>query len=122
MNSVPLPADDRAPVQLTPQDRVLRRQLEEATARYFYESCDGVTQALLCSCVWSIAISADALTLVITCPDSPTSWRVLHNIVPLGTELGKFSLGGKIRVCPPTEEGTVFEIRVDELEIYRDSL
>lgn len=116
-----LPADDLPPMGATSEDRVLLRKLEDSVGKHFYESCDGVTQALLMGCEWAIAITAEALTLIIDCPDQNTNWRVLNNIVPIGEKLGQFSQQAKIRVAPPAEVGAPFEIRVDELSIYRDS-
>lgn len=122
MSRSSLPSDDLPPSQISELDRILRRQLEASTAKHFYESCDGVTQSVLSSCEWSITTNSSALMLVINCPDLALNWRVLNNIVPIGTRLAQFSSRAKIRVCPPDESGTPFEIRVDEISLYRDPL
>jgi hypothetical protein len=121
MHHSPLSPDDLPPQQLASDDESLRQQLEGAVARYFYEACDGVIQALLCCCEWSITTQATALTLVITCPDTLTQYRVLNNIELIGTPLGQFTSSARIRICPSDDE-TPLEIRVDELSVYRDSL
>ena len=60
------------------------------------------------------------MTLVIECPDQVTNWRVLQQIVPMGTLLNSIISSAKIRVCPPDSQGMPFEMRVDELSVYRD--
>ena len=115
-----LPPDDSPPAQIEQADRMLRRQLEDVMRKYFYEACDGVTQGLLLSCQWYFTITAEALTLVINCPDQTSNWRILNNAVPLGNILEKFAGSGKIRICPPDPTENPFEMRVDELSIYRD--
>jgi hypothetical protein len=122
MKNSPLPPDDLPPSQTGHSDGILRRQLEDALSKYFYESCDGVTQALLTNCEWYFNTIAVAPTLVINCPDAATNWRVLNNVVAIATALSRFSSSAKIRVCPPVEAGTPFEIRVDEISVYRDPL
>jgi hypothetical protein len=122
MNHPPLPSDDLPSFDASSIDNALRRQLEESIGKHFYQSCDGVTQGLLTSCEWYFTITTSALTLVIVCPDLATNWRVLHNIVPIGKQLERFADTAKIRVCPPVGSGTPFEIRVNEISIYRDSL
>jgi hypothetical protein len=116
-----LPADDLPPAETTQLDRDLHRQLELSTSKHFYECCNGVLQALLLSCEWYIAINANALLLVIACPDQATTWRVLNHIVAIGGHLAQLSPHGRIRVCPPAGLGLPYDLRVDELSIYRDS-
>ncbi|EKQ71025.1 hypothetical protein OsccyDRAFT_1338 [Leptolyngbyaceae cyanobacterium JSC-12] len=115
-----LSPEDRPPVELGQVDRFLQRQLQEAVTKRFYEACDGVTQALLTCCDWQITAGKDVLTLMIQCPDMMTNWRVLNNVVSLGNTLQQFVPSAKIRICPPPETGTPFEIRVDEISVYRD--
>ncbi len=115
-----LPADDRSPTSGEQDDNVLKRQLEDVIARYFYESCDGVTQSLLMTCEWFITTTSPGLTLVINCPGMAINWRVLNNIVPLAIQLEQFAASARIRVCPPMGMGSPYEIRVDEAAIYRD--
>ncbi len=117
-----LPPDDLPPAEALQSDRALHQQLEEAVNKHFYEACDGVTQALLLNCQWSITITAKALTLIIHCPDITTNWRVLNNIVAIGSVLEVFSPSARIRVCPPPESGIPLEARVDEISVYRDLL
>lgn len=121
MNPTFLSPDDLPPSSITELDEQLRRQLEESISKHFYESCDGVIQALLCQCKWHITTRASALTLVVVCPDMAANWRVLNNVVPLANQLGNFSWSAKIRICPPPEAGVPFEIRVDEVGIHGDS-
>jgi hypothetical protein len=122
MDKPSLPPDDLPSAKAARLDRLLRRQLEESTSKRFYEACDRITQVLLSSCEWYITTNASALTLVINCPDIATNWHILSNIVAIGSRLEQFSSSAKIRVCPPIGKGTPFEIRVDEISVYRDSL
>ncbi len=115
-----LSADDLPPAELDQLDRLLQQQLEESISKHFYEACDGVTQGLLLRCEWHISSLADALTLEIRCPDMMTNWRVLNNIVPLSNVLKQFVPSAKVRICPPADSGMPFEVRVDEVSVYRD--
>ncbi|TBR61860.1 hypothetical protein B4U84_14145 [Westiellopsis prolifica IICB1] len=120
MNKEFLPKDDLHPLQLTSADIILRQQLENSISCYFYNACDRTIQKLLSSCRWYILSHANALTLVVECPDQITNWRVLQKIVPMAAILGDIINSAKIRVCPPKKQGLPFEMRVDELAVYRD--
>lgn len=111
---------DYRPMQLTSADIILRQQLEHSISKYFYEACDRTIQNLLSSCRWYVTTEASAMTLVIECTDQFTNWRVLQQIVPMGTLLQTIVSSAKIRVCPPESQGIPFEMRVDELAVYRD--
>jgi hypothetical protein len=113
-------SDDSHPMQPTSADIILRQQLEYSISRYFYQQCDRTIQNLLSNCRWYVTTRANAMTLVIECPDQVTNWRVLQKIVPMGTLLHSIISSAKIRVCPPDSQGVPFEMRVDELAVYRD--
>ncbi|MBE9199926.1 MULTISPECIES: hypothetical protein [unclassified Nodularia (in: cyanobacteria)] len=113
-------SDDSHPKQPTSADIILRQQLEYSISRYFYDGCDRIIQNLLSNCRWYVTTRANAMTLVIECPDQVTNWRVLRQIVPMGTLLNSIISSAKIRVCPPDSQGIPFEMRVDELSVYRD--
>ncbi|AHJ30397.1 hypothetical protein PN465_14650 [Nodularia spumigena CS-584] len=113
-------SDDSHPMQPTSADIILRQQLEYSISRYFYDGCDRIIQNLLSNCRWYVTTRANAMTLVIECPDQVTNWRVLQKIVPMGTLLNSIISSAKIRVCPPDIQGIPFEMRVDELAVYRD--
>ncbi|BAY13799.1 hypothetical protein [Calothrix sp. NIES-2098] len=114
------PEDDSHPMQLTSADIILRQQLEYSISRYFYEACDRTIQSLLSSCRWYFTTHSSVMVLVIECPDPVTNWRVLQKIVPMATILNPIVSSAKIRVCPPESQGIPFEMRVDELAVYRD--
>lgn len=122
MNQPPLPPDDLPAAKATQLDRMLRRRLEESASQLFNQSCDPITQNWLSNCEWYFTTNAAALTLVINCPNLATNWYILNNIVTISSRLEQFSESAKIRVCPPIEQGTPLEIRVDEASVYRDSL
>ncbi|MBW4612919.1 MAG: hypothetical protein KME21_06480 [Desmonostoc vinosum HA7617-LM4] len=113
-------SEDSHHLQPTSADIILRQQLEYSISRYFYEACDRSIQNLLSDCRWYVTTHASALTLVIECPDQVTNWRVLQKIVPMGTLLNAIISSAKIRVYPPESQGIPFEMRVDELSVYRD--
>ena len=113
-------SDDSHPKQPTSADIILRQQLEYSISRYFYDGCDRIIQNLLSNCRWYVTTRANAMTLVIECPDQVTNWRILRQIVPMGTLLNSIISSAKIRVCPPDSQGLPFEMRVDELSVYRD--
>ncbi len=120
MNPTSFSPDDLPPAQLTPPDRALQRQLEDSIARRFYEACDGVTQSLLTGCEWCIQTRSSVLMLVINCPDMPTNWRVLNNLISLAAPLELFSNNVRVRICPPMGNGEPLEIRLDEISVFRD--
>lgn len=117
-----LPSDDLPPTESTQIDKVLRFQLERSTGRYFFEACDRITRALLSSCQWYVTTEANALILVIDCPDIVTYWHIVSNIPQIGSRLEPFASSAKIRVYPPFGKGTPFEISVNEISAYRDWL
>lgn len=112
--------DDSHPMQPSSADIMLRQQLEYSLSKYFYEGCDRTLQNLLSNCRWYVTTQANAMTLVIECPDQVTNWRVLQKLVPMGKLINQIVSSAKIRVCPPESEGVPFEMRVDELSVYRD--
>jgi len=117
MTPLPLPADD-CPLPPTTEDVLIRRQLERSLGRHFFEACSGSLQSLLMECGWTIRL-AEALTLVLHCPDAITNWRVLNRLSGLAEPLAQFSPLAKIRVYPPGT-GHPFEMRVNERGEFRD--
>lgn len=115
-----LSSDDLPPSPLTDLDDQLRRKLEEAISRYFYESCNGVIQALLTNCEWYFTVDASALMLVINCSDAAINARVSNNLAAIINQLVQFAARAKIRICPPIEVGLPFERLVDETSAHRD--
>ncbi|NJK53124.1 MAG: hypothetical protein HC936_10470 [Leptolyngbyaceae cyanobacterium SU_3_3] len=115
MNLPSLHPDDLPPSSWTEQDATLRRKLGEAVSRYFYESCDGVTQAMLLNCEWHFAITARALTLVINCADEAVNQRLKNYVVAIANRLKPFSKRATILICP--RDGETQEIRVDEISV-----
>ncbi|MBK1989473.1 hypothetical protein A0J48_018365 [Sphaerospermopsis aphanizomenoides BCCUSP55] len=113
-------ADDKHHLQPTSADIILQQQLEYSISRYFYEGCDRIIQNLLSHCRWYVTTHASAMTLVIECPDQVTNWRILQKIVPMASLLYSIVSSAKIRVCPPEANAVPFEMRVDELSVYRD--
>ena len=115
MNKHSLPPDDLPPVQATQLDGLLLRQLEEATGRYFYQSCGPITRALLSSCHWYFTTKASSLTLLIICYDIESYWQLTNAIPHIIGRLKQFSDNAKIRLCPPTEKGIPWELKLDEI-------
>ncbi|TAE58766.1 MAG: hypothetical protein EAZ87_12110 [Nostocales cyanobacterium] len=113
-------ADDKHHFQPTSADIILRQQLEYSISRCFYEGCDRIIQNLLSHCRWYMTTEASALTLVIECPDQVSNWKILQKTVPMASILYGFVSSAKIRVCPPDPNAVAFEMRVDELSVYRD--
>lgn len=113
-------ADDGHHIQPTSADIFLRQQLEHSISKYFYEGCDRILQNLLSKCRWYTTTHASILTVVIECPDQMTNWQILQQIVPMANILHGIVSSAKIRVCPPDTQTVPFEMRVDELPVYRD--
>ena len=122
MNPNSLPFDDLPPLELEESDSSLGRQLEEALSRYFYESCDGVTQALLTNCEWYFTTISTAPTLVINGVNRAMSHRVLNHMVAIATALLNFSTSARVLIGSSVETEALTEIRVDEISAFRDSL
>ncbi|MEO1404102.1 MAG: hypothetical protein AAFV72_23025 [Cyanobacteria bacterium J06635_1] len=108
-------ADDLPPIQLSRQDRIWHYQLESATGRRFFETCSGSLQALLMTSQWKISSTAQALVLVIHCPQEQTKQRILNYVKPLGQQLAQFSPQAVLRITTPETVADPLEIRVDEL-------
>ena len=121
MPHLPLPPDDRPPAELSVSDRVLRRQLDASLTQRFEQQCDPFLTELLSHCDWYITTYTNVVTLVIACPDIATNWEVLHHVAYFGVPMEQFSQDSRIRIYPPMGTGEPFEIRVDELSIYRES-
>ncbi|OCQ99722.1 hypothetical protein BCD67_15045 [Oscillatoriales cyanobacterium USR001] len=121
MNHPEMFDDDLPPLQTALDNRMLQRQLENSIEKYFYQDCDSRTKLLLSKCEWYITVNANAVVLTIECPDSVTNWRILQNLIKIGSVLENLE-SAKIRVCPPPGTGTPFEMRVKEIFVYRDSL
>ncbi|MEO0407621.1 MAG: hypothetical protein AAF289_09750 [Cyanobacteria bacterium P01_A01_bin.135] len=117
--SSPLPPDDRPPVSLSDLDVTIRRQLELSVSKHFFEACDGVTQSVLMECGWTVR-TAEALMLVVHCPDATTNWRVLNRVTKIADVLARFSKLAKVRVYPPSGTGDPFDMRVNERSEFRD--
>lgn len=122
MNHHSLPSDDLPPFKLEETDSSLIRQLEEALSRYFYESCDGVTQALLTNCEWYFTTISTVPTLVINGADSAMNQRVFNHIVAIATALSEFSISAKVVIGSTIGQEAFVEIRVDEISAYQDPL
>lgn len=114
-----LPPDDLPPQQLDLGDRILRRQLDSSLTKRFKQQCDSASQQLLDLCDWSVT-TVNVVTLAIVCPDRATNWQVLNRVLPLGNLMAQFSQDAKLRIYSTPEMVDCFEIRVDELSIYRD--
>lgn len=107
--------DDLPPVQATQLDGLLLRQLEEATGKRFYQSCGPITRTLLSSCHWYFTTKASSLTLIIVCYDIESYWQMTNAIPHIVGKLKQFSDSAKIRLCPPTQKGIPWELRLDEI-------
>ncbi|MGE5655607.1 MAG: hypothetical protein ACM37W_03255 [Actinomycetota bacterium] len=121
MNNPSLPEDDLPPSELKLVDRILQQQLEKSIGNHFYQTCDRTIQALLSKCQWYVTTNASTAIVTIECPHASLNWQVLKNLTKLASYLENFPRA-KIRVCPPPGTGTPFEMRVDEISVYRDSL
>ncbi|MEA5574296.1 hypothetical protein [Calothrix sp. UHCC 0171] len=112
--------EDSHPVQLTSADIILRQQLEYSISKYFYNGCDRTIQDLLSECRWYVTTINGTLTLAIECRDEMINWQVLRKMVPMAKLLKQVVTSAKIRVYPPEAQGIPFEMRVDELGVYRE--
>ncbi len=117
-----LPSDDLPPLKLEETDSSLSRQLEEALSRYFYESCDGVTQALLTNCEWYFTTISTLPTLVINGANSAMNHRVFNHIVAIATALSEFSVSARVLIGASIGQEAFVEIQVDEVSAYQDPL
>jgi hypothetical protein len=115
-----LTPDDLPPQRLDLDDRILRRQLDSSLTKRFKQQCDSASQQLLDLCDWSVTTAANVATLVIVCPDRATNWQVLNHVVALGNLMALFSQDAKLRIYSTPGMVDCFEIRVDELPIYRE--
>jgi hypothetical protein len=101
MHNQPAPASDGLSDNSIPPDQLLRWQLDKAVSRLFYESCNGVTQALLMDCHWYLSTKSAALTLVLDCPNPAIYGRILNYGVAIGDRLTNLASQAYIHLCPP---------------------
>jgi hypothetical protein len=120
MVSAALPPDDLPSQSLKIDDWLLRRQLDLSLTQRFQQQCDPTSLKILSSCEWSITTAANVGMLVIVCPNRKTNWQVLNQVVPLSKTMAQFSQDAKLRIYPTPEMLDYFEIRVDEISIYRE--
>ncbi|MEM9923396.1 MAG: hypothetical protein AAF915_06555 [Cyanobacteria bacterium P01_D01_bin.50] len=112
--------DDLGNFQPSSADIILRQQLEKSVSNFFYDNCDRKIRDLLSVCRWYVTTHTSAMILVIECPDRVTNWRILQKMVSMASLLNNIASSAKIRVCPPSNQGIPFEMRVDELSVYRE--
>lgn len=112
--------DDLGPFQPSSADIILRQQLEKSLSKFFYDNCNHKIRDLLSVCRWYVTTQNSAPVLVIECPDGVTNWRVLQRMVSMASLLNNITSSAKIRVCPPSNQGMPFEMRVDELSVYQE--
>ena len=116
-----LPPDDLPPQSLKIGDLLLRSQLDLSLTQCFQAQCEPTSLKILNSCEWSITTAANVAMLVIVCPNHKTNWQVLNQVISLSNTIAQFSQDAKLRIYPTPEMLDYFEIRVDEISIYRDS-
>ncbi|WP_138500886.1 hypothetical protein [Nostoc sp. PA-18-2419] len=110
-----LPPDDLPSVQTIRVSEILFRQLEEATKKSFFLSCDNMTRVLLCHCHWYFQINSGILTLIMICPDME-SYRNIMKTVPHFTEkLKQFTNRAKISVSSPIDKGIPWVLSIDNI-------
>jgi hypothetical protein len=132
MNYPSLPPEDLPPHDMTLNDHLIHRQLEDCLNHYFYTACVRQVQqsdrrqekrrsllAILSQCIWFVTMNAKTAMLAIECPDLATCWRVLENIEAIAQLLEELAIR-KIRIAPPSHQGTPLEIRIDEISVYQD--
>ena len=95
----------------TPVDDSLQRNLDQAVTRYFYETCDHLTQQVLSRGGWYVTTCGTALTLVIICETRRHNWDVLKYMPSLAKYLKEFAPKTNIRIYPPPGDGTPLEMR-----------
>ncbi|OUC12227.1 MAG: hypothetical protein B0A82_23670 [Alkalinema sp. CACIAM 70d] len=103
-------------------DRQLRSQLDRSLTQCFQAQCDPTSLQILNSCEWSITTTANVAMLVIICPNRKTNWQVLNQAVPLSNTIAQFSQDAKLRIYSTPKMLDYFEIRVDEISIYQESV
>jgi hypothetical protein len=120
MNISNLSPDDLPPEQIDLNDRLLREQLDSSLTERFQQQCDRTTERLLAKCDWSVTTAANVVTLSIVCRDPIVNWKILNRVQVLGSLMAQFSQDAKLRIYPNAGAIDPFEIRVDELSIYRE--
>jgi hypothetical protein len=122
MNTPSLPPDDLPPLQMTQMDEMLLKNLEEVIGKQFYTFSGQIIRALLSNCQWQIKTNINALTVVISCPDMEIYWQIINAVPDIAKKLKRFSQTAIIRICPPIDQGTPWEIAISEISSYEDWL
>jgi hypothetical protein len=99
MNLPTLPPDDLPSPEKTEANQMYRH-LTNTIRRCFYESCDGVIQALLLNCDWNVSINAGCLTLEIHSHKQETDDRLLNWQDAIAHHLLRFADPIIVRIYP----------------------
>jgi hypothetical protein len=110
--------DDLPPSRLSETDKIILSDLEVVVGSYFYTNCGRIIRALLSNCQWQIRINSSDLILIIVCSEVETYWHILTAIPDIGKKLKSFSPRAIIRLCPPIDKGTPWDIGVNEISIH----
>jgi hypothetical protein len=119
MNKYSLSPDDLPPSRISQIDTMLIRNLEKAIGEHFYANCGRIIQTLLSKCHWYVITNSSYFSLTIVCPDIEMYWHIFYAIPDIAKKLKLFSDRAIIRLCPPIDKGTPWEIGVSEISVNK---
>lgn len=111
-----LDSDHLLPEEPTVSDQLLWRSLERALGKQFFEGCSGVLQGLLTSCVWHIQNQQLFATLVIHCPNSELSSRVINHLAEIAKVLERLTPYAKVHIHSTTTTCAEIEIHLGHVQ------
>lgn len=115
MNQPCLHPDDLPSPQTIKLSEILFRQLEEATKKSFFLTCDRMTRILLSSCHWYFQINSGVLTLILICNNMEGYRNIMKAVPQFADHLKQFANRAKITVSSPVDKGIPWVLSIDNV-------
>jgi len=120
MYELNLSPDDLPSYHMTKISEILLSQLEEATKKSFFLSCDRVVRVILCSCHWYFKVNGGMLMLNLICHDIESYQNIMITVPHLANKLYNYANQAKIIISSPISQGIPWIINVEELSEEED--
>ncbi|MEH2182529.1 hypothetical protein [Nostoc sp.] len=115
MNQPCLHPDDLPSPKTIKVSEILFRQLEEATKKSFFLTCDRMTRILLSSCHWYFQINSGVLTLIVICNNMESYRNIMKTVPQFANYLKQFANRAKITVSSPIDKGIPWVLSIDNI-------
>ncbi len=114
MNQLNLSPDDLPTYQMIKLSGLWLSQLEEATKKSFFSSCDRLVRIVLSSCHWYFKVNGGILMLIMICHDLESYQNIMITVPHLANRLRRFANHARISLSSPINNGIAWIIEVEE--------